>query len=128
MENFVGRRLQFGDSFAEVVDASQAVVDIAIDDDQAGLLRAGSSAAIKLNFYPTHTFRGDVTIVSPQGQVKGDSRVFYARVAIPNPDGAILTGMQGRGKVTVGWRPAGYVWFRGTVLWLYSTLWSWFGW
>ncbi len=131
VENFVGRRLQFGDSFAEVVDASQAVVDIAIDDDQVGLLRACStscSAAVKLNFYPTHIFRGKVAIVSPKADVRGDSRVFYARVAVPNPGGDILTGMQGRGKVTVGWRPAGYVWFRGTALWLYSTLWSWFGW
>ena len=131
VEHFVGRRLEFGDSFVEVVDASQAVVDIAIDDDQAGLLRSCSapcSAAIKLNFYPTHTFRGNVTIVSPKGDVRGDSRVFYARVAVPNPEGNILTGMQGRGKVMVGWRPSGYVWFRGTVLWMYSTLWSWFGW
>lgn len=127
VENFVGRRLQFGDSFAEVVDASRAVVDIAIDDDQAGLLRPNSRAAIKLNFYPTHTFRGDVTIVSPKGEVQGDTRVFYARVEIPNPDGAIRTGMEGRGKVTVGWRPAGYVLFRGPLLWIYTKLWSWFG-
>lgn len=127
VEDFVGRRLQFGDSFAEVVDTSQAVVDIAIDDDQAVLLHPGSRAAVKLNSYATDTFRGDVTIVSPKGEVHGDSRVFYARVAIPNPEGAIRTGMQGRGKVTVGWRPAGYVLFRGSALWLYTKLWSWFG-
>ncbi len=128
IENMVGRRLQFGDSFAEVVDASHAVVDIAVDDDQAGLLKAGSSAAIKLNFYPTHTFRGDVGLVSPKGEVQGESRVFYARVNLPNDDGAIRSGMQGRGKVTVGWRPSGYVLFRGPALWLYSKIWYWFGW
>ncbi|HVP42377.1 MAG TPA: GAF domain-containing protein, partial [Terriglobales bacterium] len=128
IENSVGRRLQFGDSFAEVVDASHAVVDIAVDDDQAGLLQAGSSAAIKLNFYPTHTFRGAVDIVSPKGEVQGESRVFFARVSLPNEDGAIRSGMQGRGKVTVGWRPSGYVLFRGMALWLYSKIWYWFGW
>ncbi|HVH50344.1 MAG TPA: GAF domain-containing protein, partial [Candidatus Bathyarchaeia archaeon] len=32
VENFVGRKLQQGDSFAEVVDTSQAIVDVAIDD------------------------------------------------------------------------------------------------
>jgi multidrug efflux pump subunit AcrA (membrane-fusion protein) len=127
VEDFVGRRLTFGDSFAEVVDASQAVVDIAIEDEQAVLLKPQSRAAVKLNSYPTDTFRGDVTVVSPKGEVHGDSRVFYARVAIPNPDGAIRTGMQGRGKVTVGWRPAGYVLFRGSAIWLYTKLWSWFG-
>ena len=39
VENLAGRRLQYGDSFAEVVDASSAVVDVAIDDVDAGYLR-----------------------------------------------------------------------------------------
>jgi hypothetical protein len=37
--------------------------------------------------------------------------------------------MDGLGKVTVpGYNPAGYVIFRRPVLWIYSKLWSWFGW
>ena len=127
VENTVGRRLQYGDSFAEVVDTSQAVVDVAVDDSEAGLLRVGSSASVKLNGFPTRIFRGDVLIVSPKGALQGESRVFFARVRVPNSDGAIRAGMEGRGKVRVGWYPAGYVLFRSPVLWLYSRLWSWFG-
>jgi RND family efflux transporter MFP subunit len=128
VENFAGRRLQFGDSFAEVVDASSAVVDVAIDDKEASMLKTGSKAAVKLNSYPMRTFRGTVTVVSPKGQQDGESRVFFARVLVPNPDGAIRTGMEGRGKVSVGWYPAGYVFFRLPFVWLYSKIWSWFGW
>jgi multidrug resistance efflux pump len=128
VENLAGRRLQYGDSFAEVVDASSAVVDIAIDDADASLLRAGSKAAVKLNSYATRTFRGNVVVVSPKGERQGESRVFFARVLLPNQDGLIRTGMEGRGKVTVGWFPAGYVLFRHPILWLYSRVWSWFGW
>jgi GAF domain-containing protein/multidrug efflux pump subunit AcrA (membrane-fusion protein) len=128
VENFVGRRLQFGDSFAEVVDASSAVVDVAIDDTEASLLKNGLRAAVKLNSYPMRTFRGTVIVVSPKAQQEGDERVFYARVLVPNQDGAIRTGMQGRGKVSVGWHPAGYVLFRKPAVWLYSKIWSWFGW
>ncbi|MFY9688844.1 MAG: GAF domain-containing protein, partial [Candidatus Acidiferrales bacterium] len=128
VEDFAGRKLGRGDSFAEVVDTSRAMVDVAADDDDAGLLRVGQHASVKLNSYPAHTFHGEVDIVSPEAQKLQDSTVFYSRVAIPNADGLIRTGMQGRGKIRVGWRPAGYVFFRGPFFWAYSKLWYWFGW
>jgi RND family efflux transporter MFP subunit len=128
VENFAGRRLQYGESLAEVVDASSAVVDIGIDETEASLLKGGSKAVVKLNSYPMRTFRGTVVVVSPKGQQEGESRVFFARVLLPNQDGAIRTGMEGRGKVSVGWHAAGYVLFRRPVVWLYSKIWSWFGW
>jgi RND family efflux transporter MFP subunit len=127
MENMVGRRLQFGDSLAEVVDTSRAIVDVAVDDTDTSLLRTGSPAVIKLNSFPTRVFRGDVAIVSPKGSLVRDSRVFFARVSIPNPSAEIRTGMEGRGKVRVGWYPSGYVLLRRPLAWLYARVWSWFG-
>src|SRR3982074_2334853 len=127
VENMGGRGLQYGGSFAEVVDTSRAIADVAVDDTDSGLLRTGSHASIKLNSFPTRIFRGDVIVVSPKGILQGDSRVFFARVAIPNLDGAIRAGMEGRGKVRVGWYPAGYVLFRKPLLWIYSRAWSWLG-
>jgi RND family efflux transporter MFP subunit len=128
VENLSGRRLQYGDTFAEVVDTSGAEVDVAIDDVDAGLLRAGTSAVVKLNSYATRTFRGEVKVVSPKSEMQGESRVFFARVLVPNQDGLIRTGMEGRGKVWVGWDPAGYVLFRKPAMWIYSRVWSWLGW
>ena len=128
VENFAGRKLQQGDSFAEVVDTSQATVDLAIDDTDAGLLKAGQKAVIKLNSYPARTFQGSIMIVSPKAELLRDATVFYARVAVPNADGVIRTGMEGRGKVRVGWQPAAYVIFRRPFSWLYSKVWYWLGW
>ena len=128
VEDFVGRRLQYGDSFAEIVDTSRAVVDVAIDDTEATLLRASQPAAIKLNGFPSQTFRGDVLLVSARGETQGEEHVFFARVAVPNQDGLLRAGMEGRGKVRVGWRPTGYVLLRGPFFWFYSKLWGWFGW
>ncbi|HMK22083.1 MAG TPA: efflux RND transporter periplasmic adaptor subunit, partial [Terriglobales bacterium] len=127
VENMVGRRLEFGDTFAEVVDTSRAVVDVAIDDAEASLLRAGEKASVKLNAFPMRVFRGDVAVVSPKADLQGNERVFYARVAVPNQDGVIRAGMEGHGKVRVGWYPAGYALFRRPLLWLYSRIWTWFG-
>ncbi|HXE90574.1 MAG TPA: efflux RND transporter periplasmic adaptor subunit [Terriglobales bacterium] len=128
VENFTGRHLEPGDEFAEVVDASHATVDLAIDERDVALLEAGHRASLKLDSFPTSTFSGRVTVVSPQGEAKEEGRMFYARIDVPNPDGRLRPGMQGRGKVWVGWRQAGYVFFRRPAMWAWSKLWSWVGW
>jgi RND family efflux transporter MFP subunit len=128
VDTFAGRRLQFGDTFAEVVDTSNAIVDVAIDASDVGLLRTGQTAAIKLNSYPTRTFRGAVAVISPKAEPQGESRVFFARVTVRNSDGAIRTGMEGRAKITSGWRTSAFVLFRKPAIWLYSRVWDWFGW
>jgi RND family efflux transporter MFP subunit len=128
VEDMVGRRLAAGDTFAEIADSSLSRVDVAIEETEISLLRPGAAAAIKVEGFPTQTFRGNVSVVSPKSQVDGDARFFYARVDVPNPDGRLRPGMQGRGKISVGWHPIGYVLFRGPMLWFYSKLWSWFGW
>jgi RND family efflux transporter MFP subunit len=128
VENFVGRKLGRGDTFAEVVDSSREIVDVAVDDDDAGLLQVGQKASVKLNSFPTRTFHGQVAVISPKAESVHEAPVFYSRVALSNADGAIRAGMEGRGKIRVGWRPAGYVLFRGPLLWAYSKLWYWLGW
>jgi len=128
IENLVGRTLKPGDTFAEIVDTSRATVDVAIDQSDVSLLRAGENASVKLEGFPTRTFRGQVVVVSPKGQVEGDDRVFYARVGVTNLDGAMRPGMQGRGKIFTGWSPAGKVIFRRPAMWVWTKLWSWVGW
>jgi RND family efflux transporter MFP subunit len=128
VEDLTGRHLAAGDTFAEVADSSDARVDVAVDESEVSLLRSGAAAAIKVEGFPTQTFRGHVAVISPKSQAEGDARYFYARVDVPNPDGRLRPGMQGRGKVSVGWHPVGMVLFRGLFMWLYSKLWWWFGW
>ncbi len=128
VEDSVGQDLKPGDTFAEVVDTSRASVDVAIDEHDVSLLRPGEEASVKLEGFPTRTFRGELTVVSPRGQAQGDDRVFFARVSVPNNQGLIRTGMQGRSKIFTAWRPAGEVFFRRLGMWLWSKLWSWFGW
>jgi len=128
IEDMVGRSLNPGDTFTEVVDTSRANVDVAIDERDVPLLRPGESAAVKLDGFPSRTFRGEVMVVSPKAQVENDETVFYARLSLSNNDGAIRAGMQGRSKISTGWRPAGQVLFRRPVMWLWSKIWSWVGW
>ena len=128
VENLVGRHLSPADSFLEVIDSSQMSVDVAIDELDAVLLRPGRRATIKLDAFPTRSFGGEVRVVSPISSLENDQKIFYARVLVSNPDDLIRAGMHGRGKIMAGWRPVGYVLFRRPAMWVYSKLWSWFGW
>jgi RND family efflux transporter MFP subunit len=128
VENMVGRHLSAGDTFAEIVDSALATVDVSLDEKDIVLVRRGAAALVKLNGYPTRTFRGTVDIVSPRGQLDKDQRVFYARIGIPNSDGRLRPGMQGRAKIGAGWGPVGYVLLRRPAMWIYSKLWSLLGW
>jgi RND family efflux transporter MFP subunit len=134
IETFAGRHLEPGDPFAEVIDTTRAVVDVAIPENDATLLQAGASGWEKLEALPTETFEGKVEVVSPMSATEGEHRVYYARVLVENPDGTIRAGMQGRGKVAVGTtrtsslRPIGYVLFRKIGMWAWGKLWSWLPW
>ena len=136
VENLVGQQMEYGDTFAEVVDTRTATVDVAVDDSDVALLETGEGAVVKLDAFPTHTFKGKLEVISPLSHAEEEHRVFAARVAVPNSEpGALMrAGMQGRGKINVrsswypaGWRPAGYVLFRGTAMWFRSKMWAWFG-
>lgn len=128
IETLTGRKLEAGDNFAAVINTSSATLDVAIEETDLPLLEAGESASIKLDSFPLRKFHGTVAVVSPNGGLVGDKRVFYARVQVPNADGSLRAGMKGLTKIWTGWRPAGYVMFRGIGMWGWTKLWSWFGW
>lgn len=128
IEDMAGRKLEAGDTFGQIVNTSHAVIDVAVDPTDVPLLTAGDSSAVKLDSFPTQKFRGRVDIISPVSATQGDQTFYFARVEVPNPSGTIRPGMKGLSKVFVGWRPSGYVLFRGIAMWTWSTMWKWFGW
>ena len=128
VENLVGHKLNDGDSFVDIVDNSEELVDVAVSETYVALLKPGQKTSLKLDGFPERTFHGKVAVVSPQGILQNAEPIFYARIAVPNPDSALRSGMQGRGKIFTGWRPAGVVMFRRIGIWIWTKLWSWFGW
>ncbi len=127
-ENLVGHKVKEGESFIDIVDNSQTLVDVGITESDIGLLRVGENANLKLDGFPERTFHGQVAVVSPQGILQNGEPMFFARVSVANPEHLLRAGMQGRGKVSTGWRSAGVVLFRRIGMWIWSKLWSWFGW
>jgi RND family efflux transporter MFP subunit len=130
IQNSAGKHLAVGDFFAEISDTSQTSVDVALDETDVALLnhpKGPMAASVKLDGFPATTFKGTVDIVSPKSEVVGDHRIYFARVTVPNPEGEMRAGMQGRAKLNTGWRPLGYVLLRRPAMWIWSVLWNWFG-
>jgi RND family efflux transporter MFP subunit len=128
LENTAGEHLDAGAAFAQVLDINSAVVRIAVPERDAGLLHAGQPAAVKLDSYPQQTWHNTVSVVSPQAVAGDGERTFAVEVPVPNGDASLRAGMSGKGKVAIGYRPAGYVLLRRPALWLWQTLWNWIGW
>jgi membrane fusion protein (multidrug efflux system) len=123
-----GRHLDAGNSFAQVLDLSSALVQVAIPERDTVLMKPGQNVAIKLDSYPQRTFRGSISVVSPEATAGDGDRAFMAEVPLRNSDASLRTGMTGRAKVSLGWHAAGYVLLRRPALWIWQTLWNWIGW
>ena len=128
LQNVAGQHLDAGALFAQVLDLSTAVIEVSVPERDAALLGPGQAAAIKLDSYPQRTWHGRASVVSPQAHPDDGERTFSVEVPLPNPDASLRAGMAGRGKIFIGWRPAGYVLLRRPALWIWQTLWDWIGW
>jgi len=60
LQNAAGKHLDAGTSFAQVLDLSSALVQVAIPERDIVLMKPGQNVAIKLDSYPRRTFRGRI--------------------------------------------------------------------
>ena len=128
LENTAGKHLDAGTAFAQVLDLSSAIVQISVPERDTVIVNPELNAAIKLDSYPQRIWRGRVSVVSPEARAGDGERTFTAEVPLSNVDANLRAGMTGRGKISLGWRPAGYVLLRRPALWIWQTVWNWIGW
>jgi multidrug resistance efflux pump len=119
----VGQNLARGAELCVVADTRTMVAEVAIPEEEAARLQPGQPAEVKLNTYPGRTFAGSVTRVGAVVREEGKDRFVVAEIGIENVDGLLKTGMQGRGKVRVGWSSIATLVLRRPARWLYARLW-----
>jgi RND family efflux transporter MFP subunit len=132
VEEKVGQLLTPGNTFCELVDQERMAVEMNVPESQVDLIQPGAGVSIKLNTYPTHTYRGTVERVSAQTISAEEEQFFVVRAVFPNPKSKVRTGMVGRAKITAaggwfqsGWYPVGYVVLRSPARWAWRTIWTW---
>ena len=132
VEEKAGERVQPGYRFCEVVEQDRMAVEMRVPETDIGLVRAGSPMALKLNSFPTVTFRGTVERVGEQTAAADGEQYFVVRAIFGNRGGLARDGMIGDAKITAaggyeesGWYPVGYVLFRAPARWVWEKFWSW---
>lgn len=128
LQNAAGEHLDAGALFAQVLDISSAVVNVAVDEADISLVKPGQPVSIKFDSFPSRTWHGRVAIVSPEAQASNGARVFYARIFLDNRSAELRAGMEGHAKIFDGYHCAGFVLLRRPALWLWGILWNWIGW
>ncbi len=123
IEERVGQFLAKGTELCVVADVGSVLAEVAVPETEASLIRVGQTVALKLNPYPTRTFRG--TLVRPGTHVReeGQERFVVAEVQIDHPSGLLKTGMQGQAKISTIKVPIGVAIFRKPARYFWNKLW-----
>jgi GAF domain-containing protein/multidrug resistance efflux pump len=132
IEDKTGVMLQPGETFCEVVEDQRMAVDMNVPETDLILIRPGKHISLKLNAFPTTTFRGTVDRVGARSiAVEGDE-YFIVRATFDNSKARARDGMAGRAHIRAGggwfgtgWYPIGYAIFRTPARWFWEKLWTW---
>lgn len=131
VEEKAGILLHPGDSFCEIVQRDQMAAEMSVEESDLGLVRQGRTVALKLNAFPTVTFRGTVERLGAQTHSEAGDQYFLVRAQFENTDGLARTGMVGEGRIRAsggwfksGWYPIGYVLLRSPARWIWREVWG----
>lgn len=89
----------------EAVDTLRA--EVALNEAEAGAVRVGMTARLRLDALPGQTFEGRVVRLAPG--YDPSTRTLDAEVLLPNPAGVLRPGMYGRASIVTAERPSALV-------------------
>ncbi|MGQ9524774.1 MAG: efflux RND transporter periplasmic adaptor subunit [Armatimonadota bacterium] len=88
-----------GTPLLEIVDLGTVYFEANVSETEIGRIKVGQPVTVRVDAYPTETFRGSVLRIYPAASASG--RTFGLRIAIPNPGLRLRPGMFARGKIEV---------------------------
>lgn len=90
----VGGWVNPGQPVAELVDLDPVYATGPVGERKISFLRKGLGATVRVDALPGRTFQGSVSHIIPQADPQ--SRTFPVKVAVPNPNGLLKSGMLAR--------------------------------
>lgn len=123
IEQRVGQFLAAGSELCVVADTTKVTAEVAIPEADAVLVKLGENVALKMNPYPTRTFRGQIARVGAEVRQEGEERFVLAEAAVTDPTQLLRAGMLGKAKVSTGTRRIATAIFRKPLRYLWLKLW-----
>jgi multidrug efflux pump subunit AcrA (membrane-fusion protein) len=119
----VGQFLTKGAELCVIADTASIFAEVAVPEVEASLVAEGEPVALKLNPYPTRTFRGVLTRVGSHVRDDGKDRFIVCEARAPNPGGMLKTGMLGKAKVATKKVPIAVALFRKPFRYVWNRVW-----
>jgi RND family efflux transporter MFP subunit len=132
VEDKTGTMLKAGDPFTEIVAQDHMAAEMSVPETDLALVRPGEPVALKLNAFPTITFKGNVERLGAQTHTDSGDQYFLVRAIFENTGGNARDGMVGRARIQSHgglfgseWYPIGYAIFRSPFRWIWQKAWAW---
>lgn len=87
-----------------MADLSAVQIRALIDETDIGKVQPGMASAVTVAAYPNQPFSGEVVKIEPQAVVEQNVTMFAVLIAIRNPDGLLLPGMNAEVEISVARR------------------------
>jgi len=91
-----------GQEVLSLSDLSQVDLKVFVDETEIGKVRPGQEVDVKIDTFPSKTYTGHVSFISPEGEFTPKiiqthkervKLVYLVKITIPNPDFELKTGM-----------------------------------
>jgi RND family efflux transporter MFP subunit len=132
VEDRAGTMVHPGEAFCEIVAQDRMAAEMSVPETDLPLLAAGNDVALKLNAFPTTTFKGTIDRIGAETKSQAGDQYFLVRAIFDNSGARARDGMVGRARVRAeggwfssGWYPVGYVILRSPFRWVWQKVWSW---
>jgi RND family efflux transporter MFP subunit len=132
VEDKTGTMLKAGDTFCEIVAQDRMAAEMSVPETDLPLVQPGEKIALKLNAFPTITFKGTVERLGAQTHTDSGDQYFLVRAIFENTGGSARDGMVGRARIEShdgwfgsGWYPIGYAILRSPFRWIWQKAWAW---
>lgn len=119
-----GAPIKQGEVLFEIAASSTYLVHLFVDERDIAQVEPGQKGELKLSSLPGETFAMRVTLITPISEVREGRNYFRVELALEEGAAATLRpGMTGTGKVTIGKRALGWIWFHDIWHWLRLSWW-----
>ena len=106
-----GMPVRTGDILMRLAPIDRLKLQFAVSENDVGHVQAGLPATVSLDGYAMRLLETKIENIHPVSEVRQQQNVFIAEAILDNADGLLRPGMTGRGKITHGKRPAGWILF-----------------
>jgi HlyD family secretion protein len=124
LKNKIGKYIEKGSPFCEIVDVSLVRVDMPIPEKEIEDVTPGYPIVLRVNAFPKLSFIAEVKTISPIAVQGSQQRTVVVKGVLENRDGSLKAGMTGVGKILCGKRMIGELVTRRFVRWLRTEFWE----